>query len=284
MRLELKRINIEKENYEKMYKELLSYNYSSKDNYNSGNNIEINNYKNKIEELRDEVDRNNNYKKENEILHNMLYQIYNLLFEAFRLDKNIKINRRYNYIQKEDFNPNIFSSIEIANYVKLMIKTMKESMAEQELRETIVFANMLVRAYLPEKLNLRYKPSEILCEIKKLVDNNCEKIKKVEGNYKLSLEKIRSLENEINIMKGKVKQEELKFDKYKKVVDKIIVKDNKRNGGDNVNNNKNNSHSNSSSKGKNKTKNKFKINVSVECGRKKIVSREKYYINATQRK
>ncbi len=278
MRLELKRIKYEKENYEKLYKELLSYYYASKDNYNSGNKTEIDNYKNKIEELKDEIDQNKNYKKENEIMHNMLYQVYNLLFEAFRLDKNIKINRRYNYIQKEDFTPNIFSSIEIANYVKLMIKTMKESMAEQELRETIVYANMLVRAYLPEKLNMRYKPVEILCEIKKLVDSNCDKLKKVEGNYKLSLEKIRNLENEINIMKGKVKQEELKFDKYKKIVDKIVVKDNKQN-------NKNNDDKNSSkSNSKRKTKNQVKINYSVECGRKKIIPRERYFINASQKK
>ena len=227
MRLELKRIKYEKENYENLYKELLSDNYNSKYNC-KGNKNELDNYKNKIEELQYEIDENKNNKKENEILHNMLYQIYNLLFEAFRLDKNIKINKKYNYIKQEDFNPNIFSSVEIANYIKLMIKTMKESTAEQELRETIVYANMLIRAYLPEKLNMKYKPVEILCEIKKLVDRNIEKLRKIEGNYNLSLEKIRNLENEINIMKGKVRQEEIKFDKYQKIVDKIIIKDNKK--------------------------------------------------------
>ena len=279
MRLELKRVKYEKENYEKLYKELLSYNYDSKDNYNTGNKNEIDNYKNKIEELEDEISHNKNYKKENEILNNMLYQIYNLLFEAFRLDKNIKINRKYNYIQKEDFTPNIFSSVEIANYVKLMIKSMKESMADKELRETIVYANMLVRAYLPEKLNLRYKPSEILCEIKKLVDNNCEKLKKTEGNYKLALDKIGNLENEINIMRGKLKNEEIKFGKYQKIVDKIVIKD-KDKSKNNSDNNQNNSRSNS----KNKNKTKSKINVSVECGRRKIIPRERYFINAFQKK
>ena len=211
----------------------------------------------------------------------MLFQIYNLLFEAFRLDKNIKINKKYNYIKKEDFTPNLFSSVEIANYVKLMIKSMKESTAEQELRETIVFANMLVRAYLPEKLSLRYRPSEILSEIKKLVDNNCVKLKKIEGNYKLSLEKIRNLQNEINIMKGKVKQEEIKFEKYQKVVDKIMIKDKNQN-----NNNKNNEDKNqNSSDSKNKNKSKIKINASVELGRiRKIIPKERYYINATEKK
>ena len=280
LRLELKRVKYEKETYEKLYKELLSYNFNSKDN-SKDDKKELEPYINKINELEDDLDQNKKHKTQNELLHNMLYQIYNLLFEAFRLDKNIKINKKYNYIKKEDFTPNIFSSVEIANYVKLMIKSMKDTTAEQELRETIVYANMLVRAYLPEKLNMKYKPVEILCEIKKMVDNNCEKLKKVEGNYKLSLEKIRSLEKEINIMKGKLKQDELKYEKYQKIVDKIMIKDGRNN------NNKNNDDfdkKSSKSNSKNKTKSKIKINVSVECGRRRIIPREKYYINATQKK
>jgi len=275
LRLELKRVKYEKETYEKLYKELLSYNFNSKDNNNKEDKKELEPYINKINELEDDLDQNKKHKTQNELLHNMLYQIYNLLFEAFRLDKNIKINKKYNYIQKEDFTPNLFSSVEIANYVKLMIKSMKDTTAEQELRETIVYANMLVRAYLPEKLNMRYRPTEILCEIKKLVDNNCEKLKKVEGNYKVSLEKIKSLEKEINIMKGKLKQDELKYEKYQKIVDKIMVKEgrnssNKNN--DDIDKKSNNSNS------KNKTKSKIKINVSVECGRRRIIPREKYYL------
>lgn len=281
LRLELKRVKYEKETYEKLYKELLSYNFNSKDNNNKEDKKELEPYINKINELEDDLDQNKKHKTQNELLHNMLYQIYNLLFEAFRLDKNIKINKKYNYIQKEDFTPNLFSSVEIANYVKLMIKSMKDTTAEQELRETIVYANMLVRAYLPEKLNMRYRPTEILCEIKKLVDNNCEKLKKVEGNYKVSLERIKSLEKEINIMKGKLKQDELKYEKYQKIVDKIMVKEGRNSNNkntDDIDKKSNNSNS------KNKTKSKIKINVSVECGRRRIIPREKYYINATQKK
>lgn len=281
LRLELKRVKYEKETYEKLYKELLSYNFNSKDNNNKEDKKELEPYINKINELEDDLDQNKKHKTQNELLHNMLYQIYNLLFEAFRLDKNIKINKKYNYIQKEDFTPNLFSSVEIANYVKLMIKSMKDTTAEQELRETIVYANMLVRAYLPEKLNMRYRPTEILCEIKKLVDNNCEKLKKVEGNYKVSLERIKSLEKEINIMKGKLKQDELKYEKYQKIVDKIMIKEGRNSNNkntDDIDKKSNNSNS------KNKTKSKIKINVSVECGRRRIIPREKYYINATQKK
>ena len=278
MRLESKRLKYEKENYEKLYKDLLLNNHHYSKNKSNEDKKELVEYKNRLNELENELEENKIYKKENQILHNMLFQIYNLLFEAFRLDKNIKINKKYNYIKKEDFTPNLFSSIEIANYVKLMIKSMKDSLAEQELRETVVFANMLVREYLPEKLNLRYKPSEILYEIKKLLDNNSIKLKKIEGDYKLSLEKIGKLQNEINIMKGKVKQEELKFEKYQNVVDKIIIKDKNKNNNNSIKNKEKN-RSNSKSKGK------LKIITSVELGRtRKIIPREKYYINATEKK
>ena len=273
IRLELKRVKLEKENYEKLYKQSLSGNINLNENYDERAKNDLKKYKNKVYELEDDIEQFKDYKKENEHLHNMLYQIYNLLFDTFRLDKNIKIDKKYNFIKEEDFKPNIFCNPEIGNYVKLMIKSMKESTTGQELRETIAFANMLVRSYLPDKLNLRYKPVEILNEIKKLVDDNCEKLKKIEGNYKLSLEKVRNLEREINIMKGKVKQEEIKFEKYQKMVDKMVTKDNKSN---NIKNNNINNDNN-----QNKTKNKF--NVSVECGRKKIVPREKYFINASQK-
>ena len=273
IRLELKRVKLEKENYEKLYKQSLSGNINLNENYDERAKNDLKKYKNKVYELEDDIEQFKDYKKENEHLHNMLYQIYNLLFDTFRLDKNIKIDKKYNFIKEEDFKPNIFCNPEIGNYVKLMIKSMKESTTGQELRETIAFANMLVRSYLPDKLNLRYKPVEILNEIKKLVDDNCEKLKKIEGNYKLSLEKVRNLEREINIMKGKVKQEEIKFEKYQKMVDKMVTKDNKSN---NIKNNNINNDNN-----QNKTKNKF--NVSVECGRKKIVPRERYFINASQK-
>ena len=282
IRLELKRIKFEKENYEKLYKESLSGNNNLNDYNDERIKNDIKKYKNKVYELEDDIEKYKDYKKENEYLHNMLYQIYNLLFDTFRLDRNIKIDKKYNFIKEEDFKPNIFCNPEIGNYVKLMIKSMKETSTGQELRETIAFANMLVRNYLPDKLNLRYKPVEILNEIKNLVDDNCEKLKKIEGNYKLVMEKNRNLEKEINIMKGKVKQEEIKFEKYQKIVDKIVTKDNKQNNKDN-NKNNNNINNNINNNNSNSNRNKNKVQYSVECGRKKIVPREKYFINASQK-
>ena len=147
IRLELKRVKLEKENYEKLYKQSLSGNNNLNENYDERTKNDLKKYKNKVYELEDDIEQFKDYKKENEHLHNMLYQIYNLLFDTFRLDKNIKIDKKYNFIKEEDFKPNIFCNPEIGNYVKLMIKSMKESTTGQELRETIAFANMLVGSY-----------------------------------------------------------------------------------------------------------------------------------------
>ena len=92
------------------------------------------------------------------------------------------------------------------------------------------------------------------------------------------MEKIGKLQNEIKIMKEKVKKEELKFEKYQNVVDKIIIKDKNKNNNNSINNKEKN-RSNSKSKGK------LKIITSVELGRtRKIIPREKYYINASEKK
>ena len=93
LRLELKRIKIEKENYEKLYKESLSGNNNLNENYDERTKNDLKKYKNKVYELEDDIEQYKDYKKENEYLHNMLYQIYNLLFDTFRLDKNIKIDK-----------------------------------------------------------------------------------------------------------------------------------------------------------------------------------------------
>ena len=61
------------------------------------------------------------------------------------------------------------------------------------LRETSAYANMMIRNYLPEKVNIRFKPIEIFREIKLLVENKDEKIKKLESEIKMNKEKYRSV-------------------------------------------------------------------------------------------
>ena len=185
------------------------------------------NFKNKIEEIETQMNLYKSKEEENKFLTNMLFQIYNLLFEEFRLDKNVKIKKEFLNVNENNFNPGIFSNIELFNYIKLMIKSMKETSSGKELRETIAYANLMARNYLPEKINLKYQPSLIFKEIKDLIDKKEEKIQKLQSENKIIIDKIKSLEKENGMNKTKYKDEQRKFENYQKIVDKIIVKENK---------------------------------------------------------
>ena len=169
------------------------------------------------------------YRIENDYLKNMLFHLYNLLFETFRLDKNLKIKDKFLNIKETDFKANVFSNPEIENYIKLMINSMHQDSILKVLRETSAYANMMIRNYLPEKVNIRFKPIEIFREIKLLVENKDEKIKKLESEIKMNKEKYRMIEKENLITSSKLKNEQRKFEKYQKIVDKVVTRQNKGN-------------------------------------------------------
>ena len=169
------------------------------------------------------------YRIENDYLKNMLFHLYNLLFETFRLDKNLKIKDKFLNIKETDFKANIFSNPEIESYIKLMIHSMHQDSILKVLRETSAYANMMIRNYLPEKVNIRFKPIEIFREIKLLVENKDEKIKKLESEIKMNKEKYRMIEKEHLFTSSKLKNEQRKFEKYQKIVDKVVTRQNKGN-------------------------------------------------------
>ena len=169
------------------------------------------------------------YRIENDYLKNMLFHLYNLLFDTFRLDKNLKIKDKFLNIKETDFKANVFSNPEIENYIKLMINSMHQDSILKVLRETSAYANMMIRNYLPEKVNIRFKPIEIFREIKLLVENKDEKIKKLESEIKMNKEKYRMIEKENLITSSKLKNEQRKFEKYQKIVDKVVTRQNKGN-------------------------------------------------------
>ena len=129
-------------------------------------------------QIQNELSLYKDYQKENLLLHNMLFQIYNLLFDTLRLDKSIDIKDEYLNIQESDFNPNVFNNFEVCSYVKLMISSMTSTTSDKIYRECIAYANMMIRKYIPEKINLRYKPIEIFKEIKSLVEKKDEQLNK----------------------------------------------------------------------------------------------------------
>ena len=187
------------------------------------------NYQVQLNDALFELSSYKEYRIENDYLKNMLFHLYNLLFDTFRLDKNLKIKDKYLNIKETDFKANVFSNPEIENYIKLMINSMHQDSILKVLRETSAYANMMIRNYLPEKVNIRFKPIEIFREIKLLVENKDEKIKKLESEIKMNKEKYRMIEKENLITSSKLKNEQRKFEKYQKIVDKVVTRQNKGN-------------------------------------------------------
>ena len=209
----IEEIKLEKNNEHKNNKliieDLSNKIYQNELNYKNNN---INNLK-IIESLKNENNKFKNYKEENINLHKMLFKLYNLLFDNFRLDKNIKINDKFLDIKETDFNPNLFDDNEIVRYIQIMINNMKENNTEKLLRETIAYSNMLIRKYLKNKNDLRYDPVNTFKNLKKIMEFKEDTINKLNDKIKNYEINIKQLEIENKKLKYNIQQLEILQDK-----------------------------------------------------------------------
>ena len=188
----------------------------------------------------------------NILLHKMLYQIYNKLLDAFRLDRNIKINEKYLNLKEEDFTPNILDDEELFRYIIIMIASAKQSTSDQFLRQTVAYSNMILRIFLKNKakINLRFDPSRIFRELKYYIEKREDKIRELElkvkryqdiidnnEKYEKKYENmIKSIEeqkiNKLNFDKKKenfrksVTYNSLIYDKNRKIIDSDSIRSN----------------------------------------------------------
>ena len=114
-----------------------------------------------VNDLKNNMNFNQDKIKENEFLRNCLYHIYNILFEKLNLVKDININENYIGLTEKDFNPNVLYEPELINYIELMVKRMNNDSYDKMFRECVGYLNMIIRNYLPDKRKLRFKPTEI---------------------------------------------------------------------------------------------------------------------------
>lgn len=150
-------------------------------------------FENTVNELQSEIRNLQGLKEDNEKYRKMLYQLYNRLIGAYRLDKNIRINKKYLHLNKEDYIPNLLDDNEICKYIKLMISSMNPSTSDQLLRETIAYSNMITRVYLKNKINLKYDPLSTFKELKDIMEKKEEKIIELSNNVKESETKINKM-------------------------------------------------------------------------------------------
>ena len=151
--------------------------------------LENNNFKNfetkiVLEELRAEKNTLQKLKEDNNKYRTMLFNLYKKLLDAFKLNKKIKIDKRFLELTENDFYPEIMDDMDIFSYIKLMIKNLNISEKDKALKETIAYSNMITRIYLKNKTSLRYDPLSTFKELKNIMERKEQKIAKLSDKVK----------------------------------------------------------------------------------------------------
>ena len=170
-----------------------------KEKYNrilESNNIKKMENKMILEELNNEKKTLQNLKEDNNKYRKMLFNLYTKLLEAFKLNKEISINKKYLNLTEKDFYPDVMDDMEIFSYIKSMINNINPSEKDKALKQTIAYSNMITRIYLKNKNSLRYDPLNIFKELKSMMEEKEQKIIKLSDKVKDFEIKINNMELE----------------------------------------------------------------------------------------
>ena len=223
----IKILNKEQREKEIEFKTSMNKLYLDNESLIKEKNYLMNQNSNKIDNI--EFIKKTSEQEKNRIIYlsNTLFHIYNLLFKEFGLNRNLKIDKKYLEVKESDFEPNFFYEEEVKNYIEIMIKTMHHNTYDKLFRETLGYLNLILRVYLPQKMDLRFQPTKAFKEIKDFIDS---KVTIIGNNQNL----IKSYENaiekkDLEISKLRMQQKELnkEYNLYKTLVEKEFIKTNK---------------------------------------------------------
>ena len=223
----LKISSSEQKTQEKEYRTTIDKLYLNTENLNKEKNEIKNQYLNKMSNINLTQKTNSELKERNIFLSNTLMHLYNILFKEFGLNRNLIINKKYLDIKDTDYIPNFIYDEEIKNYIELMIKTMHHSTYDILFRETLGYLNMILRIYLPNKMNLRFQPPKAFKEIKDFIDSKMTIIEDNHNVIKSFEKKVEDRDNEISKLKTELKELNKQYNLYKTLVEKEFVKTNK---------------------------------------------------------
>lgn len=223
----LKISNSEQKTQEKEFRTTIDKLYLNTENLNKEKNEIKNQYLNKMSNINLTQKTNSELKERNIFLSNTLMHLYNILFKEFGLNRNLIINKKYLDIKDTDYIPNFIYDEEIKNYIELMIKTMHHSTYDILFRETLGYLNMILRIYLPNKMNLRFQPPKAFKEIKDFIDSKMTIIEDNHNVIKSFEKKVEDRDNEISKLKTELKELNKQYNLYKTLVEKEFVKTNK---------------------------------------------------------
>ena len=136
-------------------------------------NTKTEKYKKEINELEEELKIFQNYQKENIRIHNLLYNLFLDIITKIPKDKYNNFIKEYGKdpSKKEVFNSEIYDDRSFVLFLQnTILKNPTKSRGSLLLRQTIAYANMMLRKYFDKKENLRYDPVTIFRELKNLFD------------------------------------------------------------------------------------------------------------------
>ena len=180
-------------------------------------------YQKQITELNNKLELYETRVKESDYLRNSLYYIYNILFEKIDLMKDIKIDDKFRkFVNEKDFTPNILYEPELVSYIELMVKRMHISSYDKIFRECIGYLNSIVRNFIPDNNNLRFKPVDIFKEISNLIQQKIKLINEYKNSVKYKEKQINDMKNEYNKLKEANDNLFKEYNSYKKLIEKSI--------------------------------------------------------------
>ena len=223
----IKIINNEQRIQEKDYKANMNKLYLNNEILIKEKNELKNEYSYKINNI-DYVQKTNGELKERNIyLSKTLFHLYNLLFKEFGLNRGVKVDKKYLDVKESDFDPNFLYDEEIRKYVELMVKSMHHDTYDILFRETLGYLNMILRIYLPNKMDLRFQPTKAFKEIKDFIDLKVAKVEDSQHLIKSLKDTIESKDEEISKIKNEHKELIKEYNLYKNLVEKEFAKSNK---------------------------------------------------------
>ena len=194
-----------------------------------------NHFEKEFKIYKDEYEILQNYKKENIVLKQLLYNIYSWIKDYIHPKKYEIFTKKLKYDpmeRKKNFDVSIFNNKEFVSLVNdNILSNVTKCYDGVLLRATIVFGNYLVRRHLKQKNKYRYDPVGAFREVKSAIDAKEFENYQLSGVIKnLNQKKINShlkiKELEHQVQKAKIKFQSLltKFEKYIKLTNKIKTK------------------------------------------------------------
>ena len=190
--------------------------------------IEENEYKKKLLNIKEDVNNKKMIQKENDLILNIFFSLYNLLYKKLNLQRDLIKEPKNIDLIKTDYTPLSYRTEEMYNYINLMLKNSTDESCGLLLREIVSYANMMLREENAEFNKMKYDPIKTVNEIEnyilKVQDENILLKNEIEN-----IQKGNKIENEyINKLNGQVKHINNMIDILNKTMKTLYIKDNKK--------------------------------------------------------